>query len=205
MRYSQNAFLQLLSILAASLVLVNFGSGAPTSLAPISDWPHRKLFARACPAVADFVAELKAKGLGDNTVFYAYPATSQQAIAYAATLTDPPGQSFEDFITPEQKDIYMTQCNEVGPGQNPADQVNLFNPRVSAALAEGATGTAYLMLPATAESDHDTRSVWGRIEYPILQRNLNIEQIFRVDPSTQSKVLIWTGGTAPNLPPAVVP
>ena len=205
MRYSQSAFLQLLSILAASLVLVNYVSGAPTSLAPTSDWPHRKLFARACPTVAEFLAELKAKGLGENTVFYTYPAKSPSAIAFAATL-DPPGNSFEDLITPELKSIWIAQCNQVELGQSAADEESFFNPRVSAALAEGATGTAYLMIPDSEDSVVNLKSVWGRIEFPVLQRNPNINLIRRVDPSSpQNSAVIWRGGDSPTLPPATIP
>lgn len=189
-------------MLAASLVLVNFVSGAPTSLAPTSDWPHRKLFARTCPAVADFLAELKAKGLGPNTVFYTYPTKSPDAIAFAATL-EPPGNSFEDLITPELRATWTGQCNQ---GQSAADEESFLNPRVSAALAEGATGTAYLMIPDSATQLADMRSIWGRIEFPLLQRNPNIQLIFRVDPSSyKTSVVMWRGGTPPTLNPPTIP
>ena len=210
MRFSierpDSIFTRLLSFLAVSFVLVAFAGGAPATAAPVSDLQtaERKIFARACPAVNDLVPQLKAKGLAGNTIFYTKPVPARQASGFAGSL-HPIGQGFFSLVSSNQQLDWIDQCNVVGAGQNAPAEQNKLVPRISQALAQGATGTAYILISAGADINAPG-TIWGTIEFPTLQRNSAITQVIRVDPeNTNSQSVVWTGGDTPTLPPSTAP
>jgi len=207
MRYSiqrsGDIFTRLLSFLAMSLVFAAFLGGALTSAVPVNNLQtaRRTIFARACPTVTDLVPHLQARGLGGNTVFYTKPMTNQQAQAFAATL-HPPGQGFFSLVSFDDRMAWIDQCNEPGPGQNKEGEQNKLTPRISQALAQGATGTAYILISAGADINAPG-SIWGNVEFPTLQRNPAITEVIRVDAADpQSKTTVWNAGDPVTLPPS---
>jgi len=205
-QYSGDIFTRLLSFLAVSLIFGAFVGGAPTSAVPVNDLQtaHRTIFARACPAVTDIVPTLKAKGLSGNTVFYTNPVTNQQASSFAATL-NPFGQGYFSLVDFNQQMNWIDQCNAPGPGQSSAGEQDKLTLRISQALAQGATGTAYILINAGADINAP-RTIWGTIEFPTLQRNTAITQVIRVDPANfGSQSPVWNAGDTPTLPPSTAP
>lgn len=165
---------------------------------------HRKIFARACPAVADIVPQLKSKGLGRNTVVYTNPVTNQQASIFATCL-NPPSQGYFSLVEFEQKMDWIDQCNVPGPGQTAPGEQDKLTLRISQALAEGATGKAYILITAGADINAP-RTIWGTVEFPTLQLNAAITQVIRVDPAnTGSMSVVWRQGDPVTLPPSTAP
>jgi hypothetical protein len=205
-QHSGGAFSRLLSFLTVSFVFAAFLGGAPTTAAPVKDVQvlHKTIFARACPAVTDIVPQLKAKGLAGNTVFYTRPVTNQQASSFAQTLT-PLGQGYFSLVDFNQQMDWIDQCNLIGPGQTTAGEQDKLTLRISQALAEGATGTAYILIDAGADINAPG-SIWGTVEFPTLQRNTMITQVVRVDPAnTGNSSPVWKAGDPITLPPSTAP
>lgn len=185
--------LPLLSYLIASLTVITFflGDVPAVTAFPVSAIDHGTLIARSCPTVADILPVLRHGGLGENTVFYTSPAKGEQAENFAMSLT-PRGQCFPTLATANQEKAWYDQCEQLAPGENVKDERWALVPRISQALAEGATGTAYVLIYPGVPIENPN-SVWGDIEFPALKRNPEVTQIIRVNPdNVREQAVAWT-------------
>ena len=204
MRSSANSFadglLRLASAFATFLLLINlFGNPASGAAIESKGISAKKLFERGvCPSVEEIADTLRQKGAGENTIFYTKPAISQNARALSTTL-NPRGNSFSSLVTPDLLDTWLDAC-----GFTPAEQEKLV-PRISAALATAASGTAYILISPTQDPRAGT-SIWVRCEFPTLMRNGAVTSILRVNPDDISSppIEIWKAGDPVDLPECVI-
>lgn len=204
MRPSTKSFadglLRLASVFTTFLLLINlFGNSATGAAIGSKGISAKNLFERGlCPSIQTIVDTLRQRGAGDNTIFYTNPATSQNARALSTTLI-PRGNYYGSLVTPDDFNTWMDAC-----GFTPAEQDKLV-PRISAAIATAASGTAYILISATQDPRAGT-SIWVRCEFPTLMRNGAVTSIRRVDPNDISKppIEIWRTGDPVDLPACVI-
>lgn len=131
---------------------------------------------------------------GPNTVFY----SGGVGIAQARQLSDSIGGTyFDNFID-------HTWMLDQGRGLT-ATQIDIFQKRISAAMAEMSTGTTYIVLPADSTLT-PPGSTWTTIEYPLLERSGHVREIVRVhDGSGSGRTVVWTPANGITTPEPHVP
>ena len=188
--YSGSEFLVRLSacLTIATILLGGFS----VSATPVPAVHFGKLVSRACPSTDEILPVLRSKGLGGSTVFYTRPTPSHQAANFANFLT-PRGQCFASLVTETQQYNWLDQCKvDLKPGQTQQNQENLLARMISQALAEGSTGTAYILISPGADI-YQPGSIWADVEFPALRRNPAITRIVRVNPdNVEEQSVAWT-------------
>ncbi|KAG5300095.1 hypothetical protein I7I50_06300 [Histoplasma capsulatum G186AR] len=139
----------------ASFFLVALASVLP---APLENqiWKRQN----SCPSLEEISDFLKEKGIGENTVFYAYPGTIEQASKYAKSECS---KDFTYFMSDPKWADWMAKCASDAGSRN-----DLFR-RTPKAMGQLTKKYAYLILPDG--KDANERSIWWEEEYPELLKN----------------------------------
>ncbi|KAJ3506538.1 hypothetical protein NMY22_g17218 [Coprinellus aureogranulatus] len=143
-----------------------------------------------CPSLEEIRTDIKArmKNGGQNTVFYTNPAKDDEALTFALTLS-PVGNTWNNVVDDKLFDDYTQKTTG-----NPPENRKIIN-RISAVLAQEASGTAYLV---TKGGQIKPEGVWMKFEFPNIQRNTKVEKVIQYDLETKQQTEIWVKGKAGN-------
>jgi len=176
----KNGFISTLTRFFITFFLAITFLGTLSSASPVGGIEYARA-PDACPSTAEIATYLKQHTkVGDNTVFYSAPVPSRQASDFAKTKH---GHSYPDLINNEILFHFLDLC-----GHTPAEQDKLI-PRISEAIAEASTGTAYVLI--SGKQPPKEGSIWVKVEFPALKRNHNIHEVIQHDVDHGHETVIY--------------
>lgn len=182
-----------------SFILLLLSAFAVCSLAaPVNASYSDALYTRApCPSL-----ETMREGIrpfitndGSNMVFYTTRANEDDAYTFSIRDMTPHGNTWKSVVKEHLYDSYRAAC-----GGEVAEVRKVVN-RLSTILAQEAAGRVWLLSRGTV----DPTRVWGTYEFPRIQRNHNVDEVYQYDLDTGEITKIWTRGQQTTLLPLVEP